>query len=224
MFPFTAEVLDTLFEHYNRALWPAQLGALVLAVAALGLALRSFRGSGRLIGLLLAAAWAWCGWGFHLERFAQLNFAAPFYGWAFLIQSALLALTLAGLGRVAFRWRGDLFARAGMALALLALVLPPLIAGLVATGPADPGWPAARLVGLAPGPTALFTLALLLLAAPRPPLHLALIPLLWSLLAGFTGWVLTVPEDLATSPLAIVAFGLILWARLGGRREAGVET
>jgi hypothetical protein len=44
--PFTAEVLFSLFETYNRAIWPAQLIAYGLGMAVLALALRPLAAGG----------------------------------------------------------------------------------------------------------------------------------------------------------------------------------
>jgi hypothetical protein len=73
--------------------------------------------------------------------------------------------------------------------------------------------------GVAPAPTAVFTLGMLLLTAGKAPVHLAVIPLLWSLGGGATAWILGITAGL-TLPLAgVVGFGLVLWknrrARLG---------
>ena len=51
----------------------------------------------------------------------------------------------------------------------------------------------------------------LLLGAGRTPLHLALIPLLWTLIAGATAWILGIPQDLALPVVGIGAIVLILW-------------
>ena len=67
------------------------------------------------------------------------------------------------------------------------------------------------VVGLAPGPTAVFTLGMLLLTAGRTPLHLAIMPLLWTLVAGATAWILSIPQDLALPIVGVGAFALILW-------------
>jgi hypothetical protein len=108
--------------------------------------------------------------------------------------------------RLAFRFRADLFGWAGLALMMAAALAWPLADGLSAHG-----WLSARVVGLAPGPTAAFTLGLLLLTEGRSPLYLALIPLLWTVVAGTTAWILTIPQDLALPVAGLGAFGLILW-------------
>jgi Family of unknown function (DUF6064) len=68
-----------------------------------------------------------------------------------------------------------------------------------------------------PRPTAIFTLGLLLLRAGGTPLHLAIIPLLWTLIAGATDWILSIPQDLTLSITGLVEFGLILWKDLQQR-------
>ena len=111
-------------------------------------------------------------------------------------------------GRLTFRLRRTAAARFGLALAVAALAGYPLIDGL-----AQPGWLGLRLVGVAPAPTVLFTLGLLLMAA-HPPRHLLILPLLWSLLAGYTGWRLGVPADALLPVLATLALALG-WHRRG---------
>jgi len=204
MLPFTADVLFSSFETYNRALWPLPLLAVAIALAMVLLTLWPVRGSDRAIGALVALAWLWVGVGYHLLHFAALDFAAPLYGAFFILEGLLFAWT-AVARRLAFRFRADVFGWAGLALALAAALAWPL---------ADwwgHGWQSARVAGLAPGPTVAFTLGLLLLTAGRAPLHLALIPLLWTLVAGATAWILTISQDLALPVAGLGAFALILW-------------
>ena len=211
MFPFDAEVLSSGYAHYNAAVWPAQPFALALALAALWLAVAPRRGSGRVIGALLAAGWIWCGLVFFLHHWAPLDFMAPLYAGAFVLQAALLLFSLVWRRRP-FRAPSDGAGFVALALAGLALFGLPLISGL-----GEAGFAAARIVGLAPGPTVLFTLALLLLLEGRPPWLLLPIPLLWCAVAAVTGWALGVTESLAVPLLALPAFALFAWqARRAG--------
>jgi hypothetical protein len=205
MLPFTAETLFSSFEQYNRALWPLPILALALALAIIILALRPVQGGGRAIGALLAAAWVWIGVGYHYLHFAAIDFAAPLYGAFFVLEGVLFAWTGVVRGNVAFRFGADLFGWAGLALAIAAALAWPL-ADL-----SGHGWPSLRVAGLAPGPTAAFTLGLLLLTEGRTPLHLAVIPLLWTLVAGATAWVLAIPQDLALPLAGLCGFALVLW-------------
>ena len=200
MLPYTAEVLSILFEQYNRAIWPAQIIALAIGIALIALAFRPIRGGGRVIGLGLAAAWAWTGWVFHLGYLAPMDFSAPVYGAAFLLQAALLAWTLGIRRGVTFRFNADAAGLAGACFLAYGMIAYPAIAGFAADG-----WTSARLFGVAPGPTAMVTLGLLLMTKGRTPLHLTIVPLLWCLAGGATAWFLGVAEDLMLLPAAIVA-------------------
>jgi len=214
MLPYTAEVLFASFERYNQGLWPGQLAALAFALVAILLTLRPVRHGDRAILVLLAAAWLWVGIGYHGRHFATLNFAAPAYAGLFVIQG-LLFVWEAVRGRPRFRFRWGVAGWAGLAIAL---------AGLFAWPHADAlghGWQSVRLVGLAPATTAVFTLGLLLLIDGRTPVRLVLIPLLWTLVAAATGWVLEIPQDLALPVMGLAAVGLILWKNRRQRAVAG---
>ena len=205
MLPFTADILFSSFEAYNRALWPLPILAFALALAAILLALRPVRGGDRMIGALLAAAWLWVGLRYHVLHHVAIDFSAPLYGAFFVLQGLLLAWTGVVRGRLAFRYRAGLPGWVGLMLALVATIAWPLADALW-----GPGWPSVRLVGLAPTPTAVFTLGLLLLIGGRTPLHLAVIPALWTLVAGATAWILAIPQDLLLPVAGVGALILIL--------------
>jgi hypothetical protein len=216
MLPFTADILFSSIAQYNRALWPLPPMALLLGLAAVLLTVRPVRDGNRLIGAYLAAAWLWIGIGYHLLHFARLDFAAPLYGALFVLEG-LLFLWIAIRGRLAFRFRGGTVGWAGLALAMLALAWPLVdrLAGL--------GWQAERVVGLVPAPTTILTLALLLLVAGRTPWYLAIVPLLWTVVAGATAWILWIPQDLGLPAAGLLAIGLLLWKnrRYGSARSRG---
>lgn len=205
MLPFTADILFSSFEVYNRALWPVPLVALALGLAAVLMAFRPVGFSDRVIALLLVVAWLWVGVGYFVMHHAALDFAAPVYGVLFVVEGLLLGLA-ASRNRLTFRFRPDLAGWTGLALAIAGLIAWPLADWL--TGHS---WQSVRLVVLAPGPTTAFTLGMLLLTAGRTPVHLAVIPLLWTLVAGATAWVLAIPQDLALPLAGLGGFGLVLW-------------
>ncbi len=206
MLPYTAEVLYSVLEQYNRAIWPAQIVAAGLGLAAVVSTLRPFPGSGRLVGALLAAAWAWIGVAYYLMHMAAIDFTAPALGVLFIIQGALLAWTGTLRGRLAWGFRADAFGWTGLGLVVFAMAAYPLMAWL-----AGHGWPRAPMFGVAPCPTAVFTIGMLLLAHGRTPLHLVAIPVLGSLYCGTAAWLLKLPEDLAVPLAGVGGLGLILW-------------
>ncbi len=209
MLPYTAEVLFSLMGRYNAAMGPGVAVAPVLALAALALALRPQPGGGRAIAAILAAGWLWSGGVFHGQYLAPLNFAAPIYATGFAVQGLLLLLSGVVLGRLTFRLRADAPGVAGVAVIVLALVVDPVLGWLA-------GWPVAQtpVVGLAPNPTALFTLGMLLLARPVVPFHLLVLPVVWALWSGWMSWTLAIPSDLALPAAALLAIGVAVRTRL----------
>jgi Family of unknown function (DUF6064) len=182
----------------------------VLALALLWLAVRSRdggdgRAASRLPGMALAAAWAWTGAAFHGQYFAAINFMAPIYGALFLVQAVLLAWSGVLHGRITSRPHDGPVGWAGLALIAYALLGYPLLAAVAGDGLAT-----ARVVGLDPGPTVVFTLGMLLLADGRTSLHLAAVPVLWTLIAGATAWALGVAEDLVLPLFGLGSLALIL--------------
>ncbi len=203
--PFTADVFFSLFEMYNRAIWPAQVAAYVLGIAVVLLALRPVAAAARIAPAVLSALWLWNGIVYHLMYFLQINFAALGFGALFVLQGVLLAGSALG-GRRPMRFRADLFGWSGLFFALFALAVYPLVGWL-----AGHGWPRAAVFGVAPSPTVIFTFGMLLMAEGRAPLLLAAIPFLWSLIGGGAVFLLGAPEDLSLLLAGTVGFGLLVW-------------
>lgn len=220
MLPFTADVLFASLEQYNRALWPWPVVAWLLGLVSIVLTLRPVRSSDHLVSALLVAAWIWTGYGYLYLHHASLNFAAPIYAGFFILEGVGIAVAGVLRGRIAFRFQKDLFGWVSLALAALAL-LWPLVDWLFGHGLAS-----ARVVGLSPAPTAVLTLALLLMAAGRTPVHLLVIPVLWTLVAGATAWVLGITQDLALPPIGLAAVALVFWKnrKAGTSRRPSAET
>lgn len=205
MLPYTATVLFSNLAQYNTALWPLPVVALVLALAVVVLAVRPVPFSDRAIAGLLALAWLWIGYGYHYLQFATINFAAPIYAVFFMVEGLLLAWAGLVRARAGFRFRSEPAHWVGLLLALGATIGVPLADAL-----SGYGWESARVVGLAPGPTALFTLGLMLMSEQRAPVHLAVIPLLWLLIAGASGWALRIPQDLVLAVAGLAGFLVLL--------------
>ncbi|MPZ57497.1 MAG: hypothetical protein GEU91_13550 [Rhizobiales bacterium] len=216
MVSFTPEVFFALFEHYNRAIWPAQFVAYALGFIALILAFRPFPRRDRIIGAVLAAIWLWIGVVYHLLYLTQINFIAPAFAALFIIQGMLFAWTLVLRGQVVFRFRPDVFAWTGLGFAVFAMAVYPLLGWL-----ADHGWPRSPVFGVTPCPTTIYTWGMLLLVQGRTPLHLIVIPLIWSLIGGSAAWLLVVPEEASLPLVALAGLALILWKN---RLAAGTAT
>ena len=179
---FSPRTYHRLFELYNAALWPLHVATLALGAALLVLALR---GRARPAWAVLAACWLWVGWAFLLQRYATINWAAPWFAAAFTFQGVALLLASAFGAAPRARPGSHWTHRLGLGLLLFALVVQPWL-GVLQGRP----WVQAEVFGMAPDPTALATLGALLVLAPRPPWRWLLwpIPLLWCAIAAATAW------------------------------------
>ncbi|MBX9846301.1 MAG: hypothetical protein K2Z80_31300 [Xanthobacteraceae bacterium] len=205
---FSPRTYHRLFELINAELWPLQIVAIAAGLAVVWLVWRG--AGGRVVAALLAAAWIFVGWAYHFERYATIHTAAPYYAAGFAIQALLLvwcSVRRDGLGfdsRPApmIRWSGWVLVAAGV-------VLYPLLAPLLGRP-----WTQAEIFGVAPDPTAVATLGVLLLAKGRVALFVAL-PLLWCAITALTLWTVDAPEA------AVPASALVLGAAMAlGRWRA----
>lgn len=217
---FTPRTYWRLFELHGQDWWPlawvgAVLGmALALAAGPQGLRGRRARAA---VWALLGLAWAFVGLGFHAQRYASVHTAAPWFGAGFGLQ-ALLLLILA--------WHTATAGDAAPAPRAARLTSAILLAWMAAGQPALDlllGRPQPQWLLLAPDPTALATLGLLLAWPPAPGLPAWrrrapwLLPLLWSAVSGATLWTLEQPDALLPPAAAI---GAVLAATLARRRTA----
>ena len=158
-------------------------------------------GHGLWIALILAALWAFVGWSFLWSRYAAINWAIAYVAPAFGLQALLLAIA-AARGGLAFD-RRDIAARLGLLLAVIGLVAYPLLPPLFGRP-----WTSAEVFGIAPDPTAIVTLGILLAASGRLVPLLFPIPLLWLLLSGLT--LRTMGDPQAWLPLSAAAAAVVL--------------
>jgi hypothetical protein len=214
---FSPHTYYRLFELYNAAIWPAQILALTLAVAILVLLRAGGAGRDRVIAALLAAAWLWVAWAYLLERYDTINWAARYFAIGFAIEALLLIAAGLLLGRLRFRPAASVTSRLGLGLFLFALVLQPLIGPLVGRQ-----WTQLEIFGVAPDPTVVGTLGLLLTAAGRAVWLLLVIPLLWCAVSSLTLWAMASPDALVVPAAAVFVLLLAASRALSRPRAKGV--
>ncbi len=150
-------------------------------------------------------------WFYFWTRYASINLAAGYFALAFAIESLLLLGMGLSHGRFiivrAGRWRQ----RAGLGIFLFALGVYPILG--LALGR---NWTQAEVIGLAPDPTALATLGVLLLTGTRSFWVLAPIPILWCLISGATLWAMASPDFFIAPGLALLA---VLVTSLDGTKQ-----
>ena len=198
---FSPRTYYRLFELYNLAVWPLQIVALAVGLAMLALMLRGPAWRGRAVAALLAVCWLFVAWAYLLERYDSINFAARYFAIGFALQAALLAWTGVVRDRLRYAPPGSA-GKIGLAIMVYGLAIHPLIPPLTGRP-----WSEAEIFGLAPDPTAIATLGVLL-AADRGHWHLMVLPLLWCAISGLTLWTMESPEAPVIAIIALIGAAL----------------
>jgi len=188
---FSPEIFEGLFLRYQTETQPAAWIGLLGGLAVLWLA---HQGRWKWAGWVLAAGFFWTGWAFHLERYQDLNWAALYFGWAFIAESALLIVAAA-----------DVPGRRGFSLLVLGIVIHPLIG--IATG---------LNTGLAltgPDATAVAALGVALSVTGWRRWLLAPLPALWCLISLATAYGLDRPALAITAGAGLLLFALVMIGR-----------
>ena len=199
---FSPRTYHRLFEIYNRAVFPAQVLALGLGLWILLSRWRGAEGPRRAMAIL-AACWLFVAVAFLALRYASINFAAVHFAWAFGLEAALLAIVGVARRGLAFDRPTGAVARTGMAMFAFALLVEPLAGPLLGRG-----WRQVEVFGVAPDPTAVATLGLLL--AVRGPGRgiLMAVPVLWCLTTGAFLAAMGAPDAWVPPVAAALAVGL----------------
>ena len=200
---FSPRVYWRMFELHNAALWPLHvltLGAGLIII--LLIARRSGIGA-RWIAFILAMLWILVGWSFLWNRYAMINWATAYVAPAFAVEGVLLLVIGSLRDGLAFDRRGPAD-WTGYLILGFALAGQPLLAPLQARG-----WASSEVFGIAPDPTAMATLGVLLLARGKLLPVLLPIPVLWCLLSAMT--LSTMGEPQAWPPYAALALAAAAW-------------
>jgi hypothetical protein len=204
---FSPRVYWRMFELHNAALWPLHALTLATGIAiVLFVLLRPLRDD-RWIVLVLAVLWAFVGWSFLWNRYAAINWAIEYFAPLFALEAILLLLAGTVFSSLTFDRRG-VVGWIGLVLVALGIAAYPFFAPLFGRP-----WSGAEVFGIAPDPTAIATLGLLLLMRGWPSLLLTPVPILWLLLSGLTLWTMGDPQaGLPLSGCAAACAALVLRA------------
>ncbi|UAW99609.1 hypothetical protein KEM63_06490 [Halopseudomonas nanhaiensis] len=178
--PFTADVYVRLLERMSETFWPLHLLTLTLGTVSIALALT---GRARLACLTHVPHWAFVGVAFFIQRYAELNWAGGYLGYAFIVQALLLSvIAVTRPGPTATPSLTNPPVLIGVVIAVAGLVGMPLIAPL-----AGDGWYQAEVFGIHADPTAVTTLGLVLILLRGWVLWVAgIIPVVWTLISALT--------------------------------------
>ena len=192
---FSPRVYWRLFELHNAALWPLHVVTLAAGLVIMLLIARQPKVWTRWVPLILALLWMFVGWSFLWNRYATINWAASYIAPTFIFEGALLLIASA-TNALSFDERRPADG-IGYLMLGFALVGLPLLAPLQGRG-----WASSEVFGIAPDPTVMATIGVLLLARGRLVTWLWPIPVLWCLLSGVT--VQTMGEPQAIAPYAVL--------------------
>lgn len=218
--PFTVEEFLAVFAAYNSAIWPLQIVAYCAGLLAVAALWHKWLRASRLIPVILALLWACNGIGYHFLYFSTINPLANGFAFLFVLQAILFVVTAMSADKLQFVAEQNVRSAAGFCLIVYALLIYPIL-GMFA----GHGLMAGPMFGVAPCPTTIFTIGVLLLARSRWVPWLSIIPVLWSLVGLAAALQLGIPEDLG---LPIAALMLITYlvldannARQGRERPSG---
>jgi hypothetical protein len=211
---FSPRTYYRLFELYNAAVWPAQVLTVAVALAIAAMLWKPRPWQSRVVAILLAACWLWVAWAYFLTRYAAINWAAPYVAAAFAGEALLLAL-LSAVDRFSLYPVAPWTGRLGLGLYVFALLIQPLIGPL-----AGRAWSQVEIFGIAPDPTVVATLGVLLRATAPPGWMLLPIPIAWCAMSGATAWVMGSPDAWVMPVAGVLAFvsGLLSWSTFPPRR------
>ena len=206
MTPYDQQSWFNLVGDYNNSIWLSYPITLFVMLAMLSLIFRpakkvSPHQSVRLVLALLAVSWLWCGAVFHAQYFSQLNWAAPWFGWVFVLQGGLLLLVAIFLKAASWVSLSSLRGRLAIFLLIIGLFIYPLSGYLEGRVPIQ-----FERFPVMPAPVILVSFALIILLKSRWRHGLAVIPVLWGVVSAAFAITLGLLE------FYFMAGAIVLWA------------
>lgn len=203
--PFTQDQFFGIFAAYNTAIWPLPLLTYLLGAVAVGLTFWRSKVATILISVILALMWLVNGVAYHWSFFAEINPVARGFGILFVVQALLLicAPFVATFYRI--EARRDARTVFGVGLVAFAAFVYPALGWL-----AGHAYPAVPVFGVAPCPTTIFTIGILLLGTWKVARWLLIVPAIWALIGGSAAVLLNVPQDFGLIAALLVAIGFAI--------------
>jgi hypothetical protein len=183
---FSPRTYYRMLERHNEAVWPAQLLTFALGIGILVLLRRPSAKQGRIIAGFLAVLWVWVAWAFLLRRYATINWPITYVVPLFLLEAVLLLWWGVIGAKMSFAVKPGAGGTVGAALFVLGILLYPALAPILGRP-----WQQAEVFGIAPDPTVVATVGLLLLAPGRFRWGLLPVPLIWCAITAATLWAMS---------------------------------
>ena len=200
----TLELLLSTFENYNLDIWPMQVVAYLLGIAAVFFAIKRSQYSDRIVVGILSFFWLWTAIGFFFLYFAPAYSFAYAFGGLFIIQGILFLADVVK-PRFTFDFQGDIYSIIGVLFIAYAMIGYPVIGYFLGHR-----YPQSPPFGLTPCPVTVFTFGLFLLTNKKVPKLFLVIPLLWAL-SGVMPVSVGILEDIGMIIAGVFGAALILY-------------
>jgi hypothetical protein len=202
--PFSLVEFLNVFKNYNQTIFPLQIVFYFAAFLCIYFLYTGNKNATRIISIALAFFWLWMGIVYHIVFFSEINNAAYIFGGLFILQGIMFA----GCGlirkKLSFEYTKSAVNNTGLILIAYALIIHPVLGHNLGHA-----YPYSPTFGL-PCPTTIFTLGILLFADKKMPMHLLIIPLLWSIIGFTAAFTLTIYEDIGLLAAGVIAFVLLI--------------
>ena len=176
---FSDRVYYRQFELYNQAIWPLHLIAILFSFVIIYVWWKKPAWAGRLTAAILIVSWLWVAWAFLFERFHQIHVVANWYAFGFVLQAGLITWYGIINNQFVLFAGSQLRKNIGIVLLFVSLIIYPFLA--LISGRSGLQF---EMFSLFPDPTALATLAILVLCKVSSVLYV--IPVIWLLISGVT--------------------------------------
>jgi hypothetical protein len=202
--PFSLPDFLNIFKSYNQSIYPLQILFYFIAFFCVYLLFTKNKSATKITSVVLSFFWLWMGIVYHIIFFSTINKAAYIFGAFFIIQGIMFA----GCGlirkKLSFEYKKNSFNHMGILLLLYALIIYPVLGYNLGLA-----YPYSPTFGL-PCPTTIFTFGILLFTNKKMPVHLLIIPLLWSIIGFTAALTLTIYEDIGLLVAGVTAFVLLI--------------
>lgn len=205
---FSPRVYYRLFELHNLGVWPAQIAALAFGLVILLQLLRRKERRSGLVPVGLGALWLWVGVSYVWLRYATINWAAVYLVPLFVVEALLLVWIGLRKDHSVSPPPGSIVHMGIVCLAAFAILGYPLISIVMSRQ-----WLSAEIFGIAPDPTAIATLAMLVPMRSRPAVLGMTIASLWCVISGLTLWTMESGDFFILPLCAIIAVCLAILSR-----------
>jgi hypothetical protein len=200
--PFTPEQFFNVFALYNAAVFPAQVIIMIFGILGVFAVRSGLVWKNRFISGMLASLWLWTGIVYHVTFFSAINNAANIFGGLFVLEGLYLLWEGVFRDRLKYEFSPTMKGYLGYFFILYGLLIYPVISYLIESQ-------AERIIspGL-PCPTTILTFGFFMLAAPKFPKYLLILPALWALIGISAVINLGVYQDLMMQVAAIATISI----------------